>query len=257
MTRRFLLVATICLSFLPIFATTAHADMPSPNLCYSGSGIPRIQNSEGLWACKCVIDPYTNEEVCAWVMEKGSIAPPQTGNLVGVNWSDIKTLNSSSLGTARSAGGESSSWVTTYFNHSTWAVHPAGWLAVSNYLYVWSGSAWAYCRDSGFSYNPAAAFSFGATVSWGSTQPCGPGYYGNWGGSWRWNGSGWVGGWNWSDYIYNAVGSPLAVTQGGPQAGNKSGKVPHSTPSHPRAIPPVRPDRGSPVAAEVQATSTA
>jgi hypothetical protein len=97
---------------------------------------------------------------------------------------------------------------------------PAGWLAVANTTWKWSGSAWTKCADSGFAYS-SGSWAWMA-IGWGwPSVPCGSGYYASnsyafaWdGGAWRGNPSG-----VWSGYMYwNACPTCLSPQQAGPTA---------------------------------------
>jgi hypothetical protein len=56
---------------------------------------------------------------------------------------------------------------------------PAGYLRIKYYFFKWTGSSWAVCRQVGeWRYNQSSASKLTLTWNFGSSPPCGRGYYG-------------------------------------------------------------------------------
>lgn len=79
---------------------------------------------------------------------------------------------------------------------------PAGGHAVKGHFYKWTGSEWALCWQSKWSYNGTPTSRYWAYKDFGSYPDCGSGYYGNNGGGYHEHGGQWYGGWVWSGYHY-------------------------------------------------------
>lgn len=103
-------------------------------------------------------------------------------------------------------GGYSKSYILAeyHFSSADCAVYwkrPVGYLAVAFDLYKWTGSSWALCRYTNWYYNSTDTSQFILYAYYGSSPPCGNGYYATYGGNFEYNG-GWHGGWLWSGYHY-------------------------------------------------------
>lgn len=104
-----------------------------------------------------------------------------------------------------SGGGSYSSPLSVFGGYSGSSTQslPPGYLADRIVIYKWDGASWYVCRDSGFRYNSVTTWSLKLSWNFGSTPPCGAGYYGSYGdqfffkGGWRggslWSSSFWVG----------------------------------------------------------------
>ena len=80
---------------------------------------------------------------------------------------------------------------------------PAGWLAVAETTWWWSGSTWTKCADSGFAYS-SGSWAW-LSIGWGwSSVPCGSGYYASNSYAFVWDGGAWQGNPSgvWSGYMY-------------------------------------------------------
>jgi hypothetical protein len=77
---------------------------------------------------------------------------------------------------------------------------PAGNIAVRAKFYKWTGSEWVVCEDSDWSYNPTTSDHWGIAKDYGSSPPCGNGYYGTSGAAYIYWNDAWHGGWIWSGY---------------------------------------------------------
>ena len=81
---------------------------------------------------------------------------------------------------------------------STIDVLPPGHIRVSYDLQKWNGSAWTFCRGTGWTYNSGAwNWEVGVGNSYGSA-PCGRGHYRTLAKAMVWDGSAWQGGSLWS-----------------------------------------------------------
>jgi len=85
----------------------------------------------------------------------------------------------------------------------TYRMMPVGWAAMDMQLLIWNGSAWAVCRDYGWTYNTFPVASTDLQASGLGLHPCGSGYYEVFAGFYAWDGSAWQGGWIWSGYLYS------------------------------------------------------
>ena len=80
-------------------------------------------------------------------------------------------------------------------------VFPPWYLAVRYDLQRWNGSSWANCRSTGWVQNSTAyAYEVTTSNSWGTTPPCGAGYYRTQANSLVWDGTTWRGGTTASPY---------------------------------------------------------
>jgi hypothetical protein len=86
---------------------------------------------------------------------------------------------------------------------------PVGSLASDIQFYRWSGSGWSLCRDSGWYYSNVSTWAWELGWSFGSSTPCGAGYYHTAGFGYQFNGFDWRGGYIATDYLYLAGGSGL------------------------------------------------
>jgi hypothetical protein len=86
---------------------------------------------------------------------------------------------------------------------------PPGSLASDIQFYHWNGGAWDLCRDSGWYYNNVSTWAWELGWSFGSSTPCGAGYYHTAGFGYQFNGFDWRGGYLATEYLYLAGGSPL------------------------------------------------
>jgi len=126
-------------------------------------------------------------------------------------------------GAGRGAGGGSALSQVYAYEHSfstgscgaAWN-RPPGSLAALIQFYRWSGSSWSLCRDSGWYYNNVSTWGWEVSWAFGSTPPCGAGYYHTAGFGSQFNGFSWRGGYRAADYLYISGISPLSV------AGNSS-----------------------------------
>lgn len=79
-------------------------------------------------------------------------------------------------------------------------LRPPGYIAVDPDLWVWNGSAWAFCIGQDFHYNSTENARLSRTI--GHSKPCGVGYYAanTYGGTYF--DAAWRGGRMWSGHIY-------------------------------------------------------
>lgn len=124
-----------------------------------------------------------------------------------------------------SGGGGAQSNVYSYAHSysggscSTQWSRPAGSLISAIQFYNWTGSGWNLCRNSGWSYSSVETWGWGLTWSFGSSPPCGAGYYHTAGFGYLHNGFEWKGGYLATDYLYLSGSSALAATAAPAEAG--------------------------------------
>lgn len=119
---------------------------------------------------------------------------------------------------AGSGGGSARSNVYAYehsFSGGSCAApwnRPVGSLASDIQFYRWNGSGWGLCRDSGWYYSTVSTWGWELGWNFGSSPPCGAGYYHTAGFGYQFNGFDWRGGYVATDYLYLAGGSALRAT---------------------------------------------
>jgi hypothetical protein len=94
-------------------------------------------------------------------------------------------LTSSAWTNARVAGGSSCDTIDVF---------APSFLAVRYDLQRWNGSAWTNCRSTNWVQNTAWTWEVTVSNSYGTTPPCGAGYYRTAARSLVWDGSAWRGG---------------------------------------------------------------
>jgi hypothetical protein len=118
---------------------------------------------------------YDNGNLC--VISKSQVAVNHaTGELTASAWTNARVH----------AGGATCDTIDVF---------APSYLAVRYDLQRWNGSSWAACKSTGWVQN-TSSWTWEVTVSnsYGTSPPCGPGYYRTAGRSLVWDGSTWQGG---------------------------------------------------------------
>lgn len=79
---------------------------------------------------------------------------------------------------------------------------PPGWMKNAFVLYKWTGSGWGACRGTQWWYNPIRTSNWTIYANYGTSPPCGRGYYGTMSYTYVWANSAWIGGLMWSGHQY-------------------------------------------------------
>ena len=176
-----------------------------PNVCAEGvNENETIQDDEDptiTWICLCIEFPTRVFKMCKWFQQgDGDTAAYHR------QYRDNPTLPAigSSVWTYSFGGGFADSVIQAYEDR------PAGNLAVALQVDHWNGSAWVPCRSTGFYYSGGTTSAMGVGWNFGSSPPCGTGYYGTWANTYAYDG-GWRGGWNWSGYRFTGGAGMVAV----------------------------------------------
>ncbi|SDD76963.1 hypothetical protein [Glycomyces harbinensis] len=101
---------------------------------------------------------------------------------------------------------------------------PAGYISAKIETYVWLGSYWYLCDETGWVYNDTTSTELAIQARMIGQPICGPGYYATNGVGYVWNNN-WFGGAVWSgahylpDYSFSAMEAPTEVPRPGDTVG--------------------------------------
>ena len=228
-----LALAVIGMCAIMFVASPASAAPSYPCTPAVAGGGPVYVAGEGWWECRCLNLQWLGE-TCYWAFIPDAVEAKGTHSTSSVSnnrRADVNgTIFRGSLGIGARATAMSGSLCNgAYF---CWTNVSAGNLQTYLQLHYWNGSGWNLCRQSGWNVSSSSQSILSTTLTWG--EPCGPGYYGMWGGAAQWNGSNAFNiAWSWSGYLYQCSVCRLAGTP----------TPPPSLPSEPSVTGPNPPKR--------------
>lgn len=194
-TRHLLLLVVAMVAYTNVALVGTAFAPPNPADCTEatkGATVNFLENGGYTkYTCECFYNPPDQKLLgCWWLTAEEMSASTGSAQL----YSGTDSIGATSM--LRQSGSYSSPFVSEgqgmHFTNGYLSNAPAGWLAVANTAWRWSGSTWTKCADSGFSYSAGSWAWLRVGWTW-SSPPCGTGYYSTNAYSFVWDGGTWQG----------------------------------------------------------------